>query len=283
MPDEFTATVVVPTRGRPAYLEVTLASVAPQADAARAELLVVSDGPDAATEAVARRHGAAFLSLPRPAGLNAARNLAAATASGQLIVFIDDDVEAPPGWLNALLAGVRAGPDYEVFGGPIRARLEGGGPRTCGREPAPITTLDLGGEDRDVPLVWGANMAIRASAFARAGNFDETIFVRGDEEDWQRRLTARGGRIRYLAQAGLEHRRTASDSTVRSLSRAAFQHGRAARRFDARKGTPPSLRVELRTLAGCLWHTVRRRCSFGIVFGAHTVGRLSEALESRRP
>ncbi len=282
VPDELTVAVVIPTRDRPEYLEVTLASVAPQARAARAELLVVSDGPDSAAEAVARRHGAGFLSLPQPAGLNAARNAAAARLGG-LIVFVDDDVQAPPGWLDALLEGVRAAPDHEAFGGPIRAQLEGGGPHVCGREPPPITTLDLGPEDRDVPLVWGANMAIRATAFARVGRFDESIFVRGDEEEWQRRLTATGGRIRYVARAGLTHRRTASDSTVGSLSRAAYGHGRAARRYDARKGSAPPVRAELRTLAGCAWHAVRRRCAFGIVFGAHTAGRLREAVSSRTP
>ena len=81
-------------------------------------------------------------------------------------MLIDDDVAAPPGWLEALLAGVAADPDREVFGGPIRARLEGGGPRACGREPAPITTLDLGPADRDVELVWSANMAIRRARWS---------------------------------------------------------------------------------------------------------------------
>ncbi|MGB0092730.1 MAG: glycosyltransferase family A protein, partial [Solirubrobacteraceae bacterium] len=86
-----------------------------------------------------------------------------------LIVFLDDDVDAPPGWLYALLSGVRASPDYDVFGGPIRPRLEGGGPWACGLESAPITALYL----------------------------------------------AAGGRIRYLAAVGLDHRRTPADATVR--------------------------------------------------------------------
>ena len=50
----------------------------------------------------------------------------------------DDDIDAPPGWLDAYISGAEAYPDYEVFGGPIRAVLEGGGPRACGRESAPI-------------------------------------------------------------------------------------------------------------------------------------------------
>jgi GT2 family glycosyltransferase len=276
-----TASVVIPTRQRPDYLHVTLSSVVPQAERAGAEVLVVSDGVDGSTAEVAARHGARLISLPRPRGLNAARNAALAVVSGDLIVFVDDDVQAPPGWLDALLAGARSAPDRDVFGGPIRPRLEGRGPCGCGREPVPITALDLGERDRDVRFVWGANMAIRTRAFERIGGFDETIFARGDEEDWQRRYAADGGRVRYLAAAGLDHRRSASDSTVRMLAHAAYGHGRAARRYDRRKGTAPPIRGELRTLAGCAWHTVRRRCAFGIVLGAHTAGRLRQAVADR--
>jgi glycosyltransferase involved in cell wall biosynthesis len=278
-----TATVVVPTRARPGYLEVTLASVAPQARDAGAPVLVVADGPDPSTAAVAQRFGASLIELPTPRGANAARNAAVAAISTEVVVFIDDDVEVPPEWLSTLLAGIAATPDCEVFGGPIRARLEGGGPHACGREQPPITTLDYGTEDREVRLVWSANMAIRMHAFERVGRFDETIFVRGDEEDWQRRYAAHGGRIRYLARAGLDHRRTQEDSTVARLARAAYGHGRAARRYDVRKGTAPSLLRELRVLAGCGWHTVRRRCALGIVMGAQAAGRLREALAGPAP
>jgi hypothetical protein len=177
-----------------------------------------------------------------------------------------------------VLAGAARSPDVDVFGGPIRAALEGGGPRSCGRETPPITTLDLGLTDRDVPLVWGANMALRRRAVQRAGRFDEAWHGPGDEEEWERRYTAAGGAIRYLAGAGLDHRRTAQDATLARLSRAAFGQGRASRRYDMRKGTAPSLARELRTLAGCHWHVVRRRCARGIVLGAHAAGRLAEAL-----
>ncbi|MGI8863897.1 MAG: glycosyltransferase family 2 protein [Solirubrobacteraceae bacterium] len=281
MPDLPTVTVVIPTRHRPAYLDITLSSVVPQARQAGAEVLVVSDGPDPTTAEVTARHEVRFFALPSADGANAARNHAVARAKSELIVLIDDDVDAPAGWLSAILDGVSAAADHDVFGGPIRARLEGGGPRACGREPAPVTTLERGDQDRDVDFVWSANMAIRKSALDRVGPFDESIFVRGDEEDWQRRYRARGGRIRYLARAGLVHRRAPEDSTLRALGRAAYRQGRAARRYDARKRTRPPITAELRTLAGCAWHTVRRRCAIGIVMGAHTAGRLREAIAER--
>ena len=273
---------MIPTRDRAPYLEVTLASVMPQAREVGAEVLVVDNGTDLATVAVAERHGARIVRLP-VSGDNAARNVGIRAATGDPIVLIDDDVEAPEGWLRAMLDGIALAPDHDVFGGPIRPRLEGGGPRSCGREDPPISALDLGPADRDVPLVWSANMAIRRRGFELTGPFDESLLGRGEEEDWQRRYAQRGGRVRYLAGAGLDHRRTASDSTLRVLARGAYGHGRAARRYDVRKGTAPSLAAELRTLAGCLWHIVRRGCANGVSLAAHSAGRLREALAGWRP
>jgi glycosyltransferase involved in cell wall biosynthesis len=276
-----TASIVIPTRGRPDYLRVTLASVAPQAERARAEVIVVDDGGDAATAQIAADHGARLIRSGAP-GANRARNAGVAAAQGDPVILIDDDISAPPGWLDAILEGVAQASEHEVFGGPIRARLEGSRLRTCGRESAPITTLDYGPTDRDAPLVWSANMAIRRSALDRVGSFDESIQGRGEEEDWERRYTARGGRIRYLAGAGLDHRRTAADARLTALTRAAYHLGRSARRYDARKGQVPSLAAELRTLAGCLWHVVRRRCALGIALAGHAAGRLRETIAGAR-
>jgi GT2 family glycosyltransferase len=273
------ASILFPTRRRGAYLAHALASVAPQAAACGAEVIVVEDDPaDRDTEALAVRHGARYLALGAPRGINAARNAALETAAGDLLCLLDDDVEVWPGWLDALLAAAAACPEHEAFGGPIRPRLEGRGLRTCGREPVPITNLDLGPEDRDATFAWGANLAIRRNAIDRIGAFDPGLGGAGDEEDWQRRLRGAGGRIRYVAAAGVDHRRAGRDSTLRALAAAAFHRGRHARRWDARKGTAPPITRELRTLAGCIWHTARRRCANGIVLSALTAGRLREAL-----
>jgi glycosyltransferase involved in cell wall biosynthesis len=297
MPTTPVASIVIPTRGRPAYLDVALASIVPQARSLQAEVLVVNDGGGPAVAAVAERHGARTVPAPIPGGVNAARNAGVAAASADLIVLVDDDVDAPPGWLAALLAGIEAAPDSDVFGGPIRARLEGGGPRSCGRERPPITTLDLGDADRDTELVWSANMAVRRRALDLAGPFDEAISgpasgstvgnparwdSRGDEEEWERRYRARGGTIRYVAAAGLDHRRTRTDSRLRALARAAYAQGRRARRFDVHKRTQPRLGGELRTLAGCIWHIFRRRCLNGVILTAHSTGRVIETLGEMR-
>ena len=273
------ASILFPTRRRRDYLATALESVAGQAAAHGAEIVVVEDdAADAETERLAAAHGARYLALGRPRGLNAARNAAVAAAAGELLCFLDDDVVAWPDWLRAMLAGAAEHPAHLAFGGPIRARLEGTNLHACGREPAPVTTLDLGPNDRDAELVWGANLAIRRSALERAGAFDGARSGPGDEEEWERRLRAAGGRILYVAAAGVDHRRTGADARIAGLSRAAWRRGRHSRRFDESKGIAPSLGHELRTLAGCVWHIGRYRCGNGIVLTAQTAGRLREAV-----
>lgn len=273
------ASIVIPTRRRAGYLDVTLASLAPQAAAAATDMIVMSDDrTDLQTREVAHAHGARCLDVPAPGGINAARNAGVREAAGELVVFADDDIEAAPGWLDALIAAAAERPDHDVFGGQIVPRFEGWPPRSCGREEAPITSLRLGDSDRDVDLVWGSNMAVRRGAFERVGTFDETIAGCGDEEDWEHRYRALGGRVRYVAGAVVFHRRTAADSRLRALTRAAHGRGRAARRYDTHRGAAPSLPRELRILAGCVWHTARRGCANGIVMGAHSIGRVHEAL-----
>ncbi|MDQ3678171.1 MAG: glycosyltransferase, partial [Actinomycetota bacterium] len=202
-----TASIIVPTRQRAGYLDVALASIAPQAAAGGAEMVVVDDGPDAATEAVARQHGARYLAHDCSRGLNAARNTGIDAARADLLVFVDDDVAVRPGWLDALLEADRqAEPDVGVLTGPIHARFEDHPFRSCGREGPPITSQDHGAQDRDIEHAWGANMTLRRSALERAGRFDETHELYGDEQEWQERLHATGARIRYVAGAALDHR-----------------------------------------------------------------------------
>ena len=282
------ASIVIPTRARPDYLEVALGSIVPQADAAGAEVLVIDDaGPSPTTRVLAERHGARYEPHPRPLGLNVARNTGVARSRGKLVAFVDDDVRVRPGWLRALLDAAREHADIDVFTGPIEPCLEGGGMwgriHACGREEPPITSLQLGAHDTDARYAWGANMTIRRSALQRVGPFEVALEYGGDEQEWQDRLRARtpGARVLYVAGAALEHRRAGEDARLRSLARAAYARGRASRRFDVFRGEAPSQGRELLTLGGCLGHVLHRRCPAGLVSVAHSAGRLHESLRVR--
>src|SRR5918998_253990 len=235
------ASILFPTRRRREYLAVALASVAPQAAAHGAEIVVVEDDPaDPRTERLVTGHRGRYLAHGAPRG-------------------------------------------HAALGGPTRPRREGARWRGGGREPLPITSLDLGPADRDAEFAWGANLALRRSALERIGRFDPALGGAGDEEDWQRRLRAAGGRIRYVAAAGVDHRRAGAHAKLGALSPGPFRRGRAGRRYDAFKGAAPPLAAELRTLAGCVWHIARRACGNGIVLTALTAGRVAEALDPAPP
>jgi len=283
--DPIPASIVVPTRARPAYLEVALASIAPQAAAAGAEVLAIDDeGPSPERRDRVERLGARYEPHERPSGLNVARNTGVERSRGDLVVFVDDDVEAEPGWLGALLDAAGKHPGVDVFAGAIKPRLEGSAaPRGCGREGPPITALDLGPNDTYTEYGWGANMAIRRSALRRAGPFDVSLEEGGDEQEWQERLRRAepGAKVLYVAGAVVDHRRAGPDARLRGLAKGQYARGRAARRFDARRGVAPSLGRELTTLAGCAGHVVRRACPAGLTMVAHSAGRVREAAYER--
>jgi GT2 family glycosyltransferase len=273
------ASIVIPTRDRPDYLRATLASVAPQAQSHGCELLVIDDSRDGSAVPVAAGAGVRCIPHPRPLGANAARNTGIEASSGGLVVLLDDDVSACEEWLSAILAGAAEHPEVGVFAGAIVPQLEGSPPRSCGREGAPITSLELGDGDVPVRFAWSANMALRRSCLERIGLFDTSIHGQGEEQDWQERLQrAGGGEALYLARARVLHRRSPQDATLRALARTAYRRGLQARRFDARRHEQPPLAGELLTLGGCAGHVLRYRCPNALTLVAHSAGRVREAL-----
>jgi GT2 family glycosyltransferase len=265
-----TAAIIVPTRGRAGYLARALASIDQQAHAEGVEVVVVDDGPGEDTRAVADGAGARYIAHERPRGLNAARNTAIAATGADWLFYVDDDVEVRPGWLPALLAAATgAADDVAVLAGAIHARIDNARYRQCGREGPPITFLE---SDRGVG--WGANLGVRRTWVERVGPFDAGRELYGDEQEWQDRVRAAGGRIVWVPEAALDHVRSGRDATVGALARAAYRRGQASRRYDVFKGRAPSRLAELALLARTALHGPLHRCSNGPVMAAHSLGRL---------
>jgi GT2 family glycosyltransferase len=228
-------TVVVPTRDRTASLARCLAAVQAQA-AGDLQLVVVDSAPerDPAAE-VARRFGAHYLHVNRP-GLSRARNRGARAASGEIVVFVDDDTELEAGCVAALIAEfadprvvtvtgrvLLSGGDaaaraaFEAFGGFDA----GPGRRVVDRDtPGWFELVNFGG------LGSGALIAIRRSAFDVWSGFDERL-GRGALQDCAEELYAwfqlveRGHRMVYTPRARAVHPAPASLAELRSRLAAA--------------------------------------------------------------
>ena len=213
------------------------------------------------------RRGRACATCPTGRGAASTRRATPALreAAAPLIAFVDDDVLVPPGWLEALVEGAARHPDAEAFGGPIRARFEGPPPRGCGREEPPITTLDLGGSDREADFVWGANFAVRRGAIERVGPFDESIVRPARRRGGVAGAPARGGRADRLpgrapgSTTAARPRTPACGRWRAPPTRAAAARGRAT----AGAGASRRCAGELRVLAGCGWHTAAARLPAG--------------------
>jgi hypothetical protein len=280
----------------------TLAALLPALDPRHSEIVVVDNGSSDDTRGCwsrlrrARRRAAglpAFLFRARErAGLRGAQR-AVREASGELLLFLDDDAMPQPGWLEAYLQAFRD-PRVGAAGGPVEPLFDGALPAWLdGRFLPYLSAWDRGREV--VPLFYnelprGANMGFRRATFAVYGDFLEQLGRKGDslrsceEIEYCLRLERGGEEILYLPSAGVRHH-----VGTQRLSAAWMEARFAAQGFseailDWRHAGARGLRAGLRrvarldqdqahdsdadVMAACLRHTCRgyRRGAFYALF-----------------
>jgi len=275
--------VVVPTADRCAVVVDCLEHLLRQTyPGAGYEVIVVDDGSRDATPAAIDGLAAGrtdpvirYVRQPRR-GAGAARNAGLGLARGELICFLDDDALAPERWLAELVEGAGRHPDAGLLGGPVRPRFEHRPPHTCSSHDLAGMHLDHGPADTEVDEVWGCNMALRRSAVRATGAFDERLSV-AEDWDWGRRLRAAGGRIVYLAEAWVVHRRLPSDLGVPRLVVEYYRRGYVVGARDASRETGGAPRAALDGLR----HSARARCTRGLTDAARSLGLWSGDLARR--
>lgn len=239
--------VVVSTHNRAASLERTLGTLLSQTGApGNWELVVVdnasTDGTRAVVESLARTRRAATPELryvhEAEVGLSAARNRGVAEARGDIVVFTDDDVLAPPGWLAALVGALERAPEAAAVGGKVELLLPRARPGWL--EPdleGFLAAVDYG--DTTTALVpphypVGANMAVRRAWLHKVGRFKTSLGRRGkaiggsEEQELFLRIFDAGGIVVYAPDASLQHAIEPERLERRWFLRRAYAQGRSS-------------------------------------------------------
>ena len=186
------ASVIVPFHHNLEFLERCLFALASRPG--DVEVIVASDGAPQSCAALARRHGARVVHLATCSGPAAARNRAAASASGEILIFVDADVVVADGALAALLTRFAEGEDIAAIFGSYDddPRAQGFFSQYKNLAHAFVHRAAAG----DVPTFWAGFGGVRATVFRALGGFDET-YTRPCIEDIElgRRLSANGHRV----------------------------------------------------------------------------------------
>jgi hypothetical protein len=240
--------VAVCTNRGPGDAAAALAALAGQVPAER--ILVVTSGLTAAAVAahVAESPGPVE-SETRP-GLSLARNRALAWAAAQgasALAFVDDDALVDSGWWNALCEHwEHADERVAVIGGPIRPLWSVPPPTWVSPAILPaLTLLDLGERELEldpaVTTVFGANISFAIEPLHAVRGFDPSFGHSGrriffsEEDQAQRALAARGFRVLYAPDLGVQHVIPPGRLTRRSFVRRRFAYGRALGTWGGRR------------------------------------------------
>lgn len=206
-----TVSVVIPTHRRPDSLVRVLEALSHQqgVDLHQVEVIVVCDGiADPAFEAVQRGWYPMRLSLAEQErqGTAAARNHGLALSTGQLIVFLDDDVLPGPRLL-AIHQHAHEGVQDLVAIGTVLPPPDDSAPWVCweARKVAERYAALARGEREVSPRHFNTgNASVRRSHLLKAFGFDVT-FSRGEDVELAFRLRERGLRFALLPEATAQH------------------------------------------------------------------------------
>jgi glycosyltransferase involved in cell wall biosynthesis len=150
-------------------------------------------------------------------GLSHARARAVASASGEWLAWIDDDVLVPIDWLLALRAATLRYADMAFLGGATRQRFDGTPPAWLQWILPGVANFfgiqDLGTEDRPLgrhEAPFGANMVIRRDwldrvAFDPALGYAPGRLMGGEETALLASIREAGGQGQWIGSLGLDH------------------------------------------------------------------------------
>ncbi len=240
--------VIIPTRNRAGLLARMLDGLRRQAFASDVayEVIVVDNGSTDTTPEVIRDaapHFSNFLAIAETTpGLHAARHAGLRHASGEILVYCDDDIVPEPTWLQGISDSFLIR-NVAIATGPCLPEYEIAPPDWVEGRKLPVedgwliyaySLLQLGELPRSIPPngAFGCNFSVRRDALVAAGGFHpdalpwELIEYRGDgEAGLAESVEAKGGRTYYNPDAAVRHWVGADRLTPDYIYRRGFAEG----------------------------------------------------------
>jgi cellulose synthase/poly-beta-1,6-N-acetylglucosamine synthase-like glycosyltransferase len=166
------------------------------------EVLVVDDGSQDDTAALARQAGAEVVGLS-PSGPAAARNRGVEVARGDLLVFTDADCVPDAAWLSRMVAPFDD-PDVSATKGTYRTDQRALTARFVQREYE--SRYRRMSRQNSIDFVDTYAAAFRRAQFFRAGGYDESFpNASVEDQEFSFRYSRIGGRIVFVDDAVVRH------------------------------------------------------------------------------
>lgn len=241
--------IVIPTFNRYSSLEKTLQSiVAQEIDDWLFEVIVVDNGSTDETLTVCRNAGASITNFvycyDAEPGLLTGRHRGTKLSKGNIISFIDDDVELNPQWMTSILQLFNEKPAVSIIGGPCLPKYHIYPPQWTsyfwrptpygGSMCLPLSLIDVAREslELDPVFIFGLNYSIRKKVLLELGGFHPDCIpqhlqkFQGDGETGLS-IKARTRNIKawYAASAFLYHQVTAERLTTAYFEKWHYYNG----------------------------------------------------------
>lgn len=242
--------IIIPTFNRADQLNRTLFSLLElKTDRNLFEIIVVDNGSTDNTKEIVEKYieqnrntTIRYIYDAMP-GLLTGRHRGAKEAKGEILTFIDDDVQISSTWLDTILEVMSTKPEVALLTGSNLPLYESYPPKWIsyfwskdenGKKCGWLSLMDFGNEEKEIHpnFVWGLNFTIRKNIFELLGGFHPDNIPKAYQHfqgDGETGLTAKalikGYKAYYHPGVMLYHQVTSDRMTIEYFKKRAFYQG----------------------------------------------------------
>lgn len=226
--------IIVPVFNKASVTRQCLNALTRSIEVGDSQIIVVDDGSRDQTPQLLRTYGDRITVVTHPTNLGFARacNDGALRATGDYLMFLNNDTLPQRGWLTTLLRYAEAHPQVGVVGcklvypdetiqhAGVTITLQGVPNHIYGGFPAEHPAVN---KSRRFQAVTGAAMLVRRAAFEEVGGFDVAFHNYYEDVDLCLRLGERGYETHYCHESVIYHLQSLSrtdQAALESLQRA---------------------------------------------------------------